>query len=69
VVKFFEDQLLKLVGRLALLGVNTGLSEQFPRIDFGLRQQQAKTNVLCFQELRGRRCVLQMMLIWLVFDL
>ena len=55
VVQFLEDQLLKFVGRLALLGVNTGLGEQFLRIDFGLRQQQPKADVFGFQNLRGRR--------------
>ena len=69
VVKFFEDQLLKLVGRLAFPRVNTSLSEQLPRIDFGLREQQSKTDVLRLQKLRWMRRVLQMKLIWLVFNL
>jgi len=32
VVQFLKDQLLKLVGRLALSGVDTGLGKQTPRI-------------------------------------
>ena len=54
VVKFLQDQLLEFVGRLALLGVNTGLSKKFPRINFGLRQQQPKADVLRLQKFIGR---------------
>ena len=53
-VQFLEDQLLKLVCRLALPGVNARLSEQAPGIDFGLRQQQPKADVLRLQKLLGR---------------
>ncbi len=54
-MQFLEDQLLKLVGDLALLGVYAGLSEQVPGIDFGLLQQQPKAGVLRGQEFLGRR--------------
>lgn len=39
VVQFFEDQLLQLVGCLALFGIDTGLGKQAPRIDLSLRQE------------------------------
>ncbi len=55
VVQFLEDQLLKLVRRLALSGVNAGLSQQVLGVDFGLRQQQPKADVFRRQELPGRR--------------
>jgi hypothetical protein len=41
-----ENELLQLVGSLALLGVNAGLREQGFGVDAGLLQQQAKTVVL-----------------------
>ena len=55
-MKLFKDQFLKLVGRFALLRVNTGLFEQSLSIDFGLRQQQPKADVFRRQKLLGRRC-------------
>jgi hypothetical protein len=42
VVEFFQDQLLQLVGRLALLGVDAGLGEQFLRVDLGLGQSSSR---------------------------
>jgi hypothetical protein len=63
VVKLFQDQLLKLVSRLALLGVDTDLTEQFPSINFGLRQQQPKADVLRRQKLRRWRCGFRMSLL------
>jgi hypothetical protein len=63
VVQFLENQLLELVGRLALHGVNTGLGEQFPRIDFGLLKQQPKADVLRLQNLMVRRVETSMALV------
>jgi hypothetical protein len=63
VVKFFQDQLLKFVSRFALARVDAGLSEQFLSINFGLRQQQPKADVLRCQKLRGRCCGVRMALI------
>jgi hypothetical protein len=56
VVEFFQDQLLQLVGRLALLGVDAGLGKQSLRVDFGLREKEPKTHILSRQEVMGRRC-------------
>jgi hypothetical protein len=39
-VQLFQDQLLQLVSRLALPGVNAGLSQQFLGVDLGLGQEQ-----------------------------
>jgi hypothetical protein len=46
-MKLFQDQFLQLVGCLTLAGVNAGLSQQTLGIDFGLRQQQPKADILC----------------------
>ena len=54
-MKLFQDQLLQLVGCLALAGVNSGLSKQTLGIDFSLGQQQAKADILCFQRVLPRR--------------
>ena len=54
-MQFFQDQLLKLVRSLALLGIDTGLSQQSLRADFGLRQQQPKADIFSRQQLLGRR--------------
>ncbi len=67
-VKLFQDQLLKLFGRLALLGVDTGLGEQFPGIDCGLRQQQPKADVLRLQKLRRMCPAVRILLIQMVID-
>jgi hypothetical protein len=56
VVELFEDQLLQLVGRLALLGFDAGLGKQSLRVDFGLREKEPKTYILSRQEVLGRRC-------------
>ena len=55
VMEFFQDKLLKLVGRLAFPGVNSGLSEQALGIDFCLHQQQSKTDVFGHQRVMRRR--------------
>ncbi len=55
VVKLFEDQFLQLVRRLALQSVDADLSDQFLRVNFGLRQQQPKADIFCRQKLRGMR--------------
>ena len=49
-VQFLEDQLLQLVGRLALPGVDSGRGKQAPRIDLGLREQKPQADVL-FREI------------------
>jgi transposase len=54
-VKLLQDQLLQLVGCLALAGIDAGLSEQTPGIDFGLRQQQSKADILRLQKVVRRR--------------
>jgi hypothetical protein len=54
VVQLFQDQLLQLVGCLALLGVYSGLGQQFPGVDFGLCQQQPQADVLSRQEVLER---------------
>ena len=54
-MQFFEDQLLEFVCRLALPGVDASLGEQALGIDFRLRQQQPKADVLRRQKLLGRR--------------
>jgi len=56
VVQLFKDQLLKLVGRLALSGVDTGLGKQTPRIDLRLRQEKPQANVLGRQKVLVRFC-------------
>ena len=45
VVQLLEDQLLQLVGRLALPGVDTGRGQQTLRIDLGLREQKPQADV------------------------
>jgi hypothetical protein len=54
-MELFEDQLLQLVGCLALLGVDAGLGEQPPRVDFSLGEQQSQADVLGLQEVLRRR--------------
>jgi uncharacterized protein involved in propanediol utilization len=54
VVKLFKDQLLQLVSRLTLAGVDASLSKQVLGINFGLGKQQPKANVLGRQKLRRR---------------
>ena len=54
-VQFFQYQLLQLVGRLALPGVDAGLFEEPPGVDFRLGQKQPKADVLRRQKLRRRR--------------
>ena len=46
VVQFLEDQLLQLVGRFALPGVDAGRGKQTPRIDLGLREQKPQADIL-----------------------
>ena len=46
VVQFLEDQLLQLVGRLALPGVDAGRGKQTLCIDLGLRKQKPQADVL-----------------------
>ena len=50
VVQFLEDQLLQLVGRLALPGVDAGRGKQTPCVDLGLREQKPQADVL-FREI------------------
>ena len=50
VVQFLEDQLLQLVGRLALPGVDAGRGKQTPCINLGLREQKPQADVL-FREI------------------
>ena len=57
VVQFLEDQLLQLVGRLALPGVDAGRGEQTPCINLGLREQKPQADVLCRQIVLVRCCV------------
>src|SRR5450631_2082548 len=45
-VKLLQDQLLELVGRLALAGVNASQREQTLGIDFGLREKKPKADIL-----------------------
>ena len=49
-VQLFEDQLLQLVGCLALPGVDAGLGQQTPGIDFGLRKEKPQADILCRQK-------------------
>ena len=49
VVQLLEDQLLQLVGRLALPGVDAGRGQQTPRIDLGLREQKPQADIFCRQ--------------------
>ena len=58
VVQFFQDQFLQLVGRRALAGVDAGLIEQFLGIDFRLRQQQPKADILRREKVLRRRCAI-----------
>ena len=50
VVQLFEDQLLQLVGRLALPGVDAGLGQQTAGIDLGLRKEKPQADILCRQK-------------------
>jgi hypothetical protein len=54
-VKLLQDQLLELVGRLALAGVNASLREQTLGIDFGLREKKPKADILRLQKFVRRR--------------
>src|SRR5450631_3595925 len=54
-VKLLQDQLLELVGRLALAGVDASLSEQTMGIDFGLREKKPKADILRLEKFVGRR--------------
>ena len=49
VVQLLEDQLLQLVGRLALPGVDAGRGQQTLRIDLGLREQKPQADIFCRQ--------------------
>ena len=49
-VQLFEDQLLQLVGRLALPGVDAGLGQQTAGIDLGLRKEKPQADILCRQK-------------------
>ena len=70
VVQLFKDQLLQLVGRLALAGVDAGLIEQLLGVDFSLRQQQPKADVLRRQKfLRRGFSRTQLVLVSLMIDL
>ena len=51
VVKFFQDQLLQLVGGFALLGVDAGLRQQRLGAELGLRQQQPQADIFGCQDL------------------
>jgi len=53
-MKLFQNQLLELVGCLALAGVDSGLSKQTLGIDFSLGQQQPKADILCLQRVVRR---------------
>ena len=66
VVQFFQDQLLQLVGRRALAGVDAGLIEQFLGVDFRLRQQQPKADILRREKVLRRRCAIAEMALVLV---
>ena len=59
VVERFEDQLLQLVGRLSLPGVDAGRGKQTPCIDLGLREQKPQADVLLPRDRRGAvpRCL------------
>jgi hypothetical protein len=54
-VKLLQDQLLELVGRLALAGVDASLSEQTLGIDFGLLEKKPKADILRLQKVVRRR--------------
>jgi hypothetical protein len=56
VVQLFKDQLLQLVGRLALLGVDAGLGKKAAGIDLGLREEKPQADVLCRQIVLVRFC-------------
>jgi hypothetical protein len=45
-VQFLKDQLLQLVGRLALPGVDACRGKQTPRVNLGLREQKPQADVL-----------------------
>ena len=49
-VQLFEDQLLQLVGRLALPGVDAGLGQQTAGIDLGLLKEKPQADILCLQQ-------------------
>ena len=46
VVQLLEDQLLQLVGRLALPGVDAGLGQQTAGIDLGLLKEKPQADIL-----------------------
>ena len=56
VVQLFEDQLLQLVGRLALPGLDAGLGEQTAGIDLGLRKEKPQADILRLQKVLVRFC-------------
>ena len=58
-VQFLQDQLLQLVGRLALPGVDAGRGKQTLCVDLGLREQKPQADVF-FREfvlVMGMRCL------------
>jgi len=56
VVQLFKDQLLQLVGRLALPGVDAGPGKKAAGIDLGVREEKPQTDVLCRQIVLVRFC-------------
>ena len=46
VVQLFKDQLLQLVGRLALPGLDAGVGEQTAGVDLGLRKKKPQADIL-----------------------
>ena len=69
VVQLFQDQLLQLVRRLALAGVDAGLIEELLGVDFRLGQEQPKADILRRQKLlRGRSFGTQMALVLMTID-
>jgi hypothetical protein len=67
-VKLFQDQLLQLVGCLALAGVDASLGEQTLGIDFGLLEQKPKADILCLQNVVRRRPAIRRALFLVTVD-
>ena len=51
VVQFFQNELLQLIGGLALLGFDAGLRQQRPGVDSGLFEQHAQADIFGLQKL------------------
>ncbi|MHC2614632.1 hypothetical protein ACVMGF_005705 [Bradyrhizobium diazoefficiens] len=53
-MQLFKDQLLQLLGRLSLPGVDARPGKQAPRVDLGLGKEKPQADILCRQSILMR---------------